>query len=138
MSFGLRNAGQTFQRFIDGVLHGLDFCFASIDDILVFSANNDEHEQHLRILFQRLFDHGLLVNVSKSCLGKISVIFLGCQVSSEGTRPLPDRIADLQNFPVPKTARDLRRFRGMVNFYRRFLPSAAKYQSSFNDAISGL
>ncbi|GFY46260.1 uncharacterized protein TNIN_202931 [Trichonephila inaurata madagascariensis] len=52
------------------------------------------------------------------------------------TRPLPDRIVDLQNFPVPKTARDLRRFLGMVNFYRRFLPSAAKYQSSLNDAFS--
>ncbi|GFT44542.1 retrovirus-related Pol polyprotein from transposon 297 [Trichonephila clavipes] len=44
MSFGLRNVGQTFQRFIDGVLHGLDFCFGYIDDILVFSANNDELE----------------------------------------------------------------------------------------------
>ncbi|GFT41816.1 retrovirus-related Pol polyprotein from transposon 17.6 [Trichonephila clavipes] len=135
-SFGLRNSGQTFQRFIDGVLHGLDFCFAYIDDILVFSANNDEH--HLRIPFQRLSDHGLLVNVFKSCLGKTSVTFLGYQVSSEGTRPLPDRIADLQNFPVPKTARDLRRFLGMINFYRRFLPSAANYQSSLNDVLSGL
>ncbi|GFY64765.1 uncharacterized protein TNIN_383331 [Trichonephila inaurata madagascariensis] len=48
------------------------------------------------------------------------------------------RIVDLQNFPVPKTARDLRRFLGMVNFYRRFFPSAAKYQSSLNDALSGL
>ncbi|GFQ64763.1 hypothetical protein TNCT_530031 [Trichonephila clavata] len=127
MSFGLRNAGQTFQRFIDGVLHGLDFCFAYIDDILVFSANSDENEQHLSILFQRLSDHGLLVNVSKSFLVKISVTFLGYQVSSEGTRPLPDRIADLQNFSVPKTACDFRRFLGMVNFYRRFLPSAVKY-----------
>ncbi|GFQ69868.1 uncharacterized protein TNCT_64431 [Trichonephila clavata] len=98
MSFGLRNAGQTFQRFIDGVLHGLDICFAYIDDILVFSANND-----LRILFQRLSDHGLQVNAFKSCLGKASVTFLGYQVSSEGTRTLPDRITDLQNFPGTNT-----------------------------------
>ncbi|GFX78331.1 hypothetical protein TNCV_345281 [Trichonephila clavipes] len=105
MSFGLGNAGQTFQRFINGVLHDLDFCFAYIDDILVISANNAEHKQHLRILFQRLSDHCLLVNVSESCLGKKSVTFLGYQVSSEGTHPLPDRIADLQNFPVPKRLR---------------------------------
>ncbi|GFU60346.1 retrovirus-related Pol polyprotein from transposon 297 [Trichonephila clavipes] len=81
---------------------------------------------------------GPLVNVSKSCLGKTSVTFLGYQVSSEGTRPLPDRLADLQNFPVPKTARDLRRFLSMVHFYRRLLPSAAKYEFSLNDALSGL
>ncbi|GFX67303.1 retrovirus-related Pol polyprotein from transposon 17.6 [Trichonephila clavipes] len=76
--------------------------------------------------------------VPKTSEGKTSVTFLGYQVYSEGTRPLPDHIADLQNFPVPKAARDLRRFLGMVNFYRRCLPSAAKYQSSLNDALSGL
>ncbi|GFY68746.1 uncharacterized protein TNIN_298151 [Trichonephila inaurata madagascariensis] len=54
------------------------------------------------------------------------------------TCPLPDRIADLQNLPMPKTGSDLRRFLGMVNFYRRLLPSAAKYQSSPSDALSGL
>ncbi|GFY00946.1 retrovirus-related Pol polyprotein from transposon 17.6 [Trichonephila clavipes] len=138
MSFGLRNAGQIFQRFINGVLHSLDFCFPYIDDILVFSANNDEHEQHFCILFQRFSDHGLLVNVSKSCLGKTNVTFLRYQVSSEGSRLLPERIEDLQNFPVPKTSHDLRSFLGMVNFYCRFLPSAAKYLSSLNDALSGL
>ncbi|GFR12253.1 uncharacterized protein TNCT_621701 [Trichonephila clavata] len=137
MSFGLQNARQTFQRFIDIVLHGLDFLFAYIDNILVFSANSNEHEQHLRILFQHLSNHGL-VNISKSSLGKISVTSLGYQVSSEGTRLLPDHIADLQNFPVPKTAHYLQCFLGKVNFYRHFLPFAVKYQSSLNNALSGL
>ncbi|GFU77645.1 retrovirus-related Pol polyprotein from transposon 17.6 [Trichonephila clavipes] len=82
-------------------------------------------------------DHGRPHSISYP-RRKTSVTFLGYQVSSEGTRPLPDHIADLQNLPVPKVARDLRRFLGMVNFYRRFLPSAAKYQSSLNDALSGL
>ncbi|GFW90272.1 hypothetical protein TNCV_2121391 [Trichonephila clavipes] len=47
-------------------------------------------------------------------------------------------MVNLQNFPVPKTARDLRSFLGMVNFYHRYLPSAVKYQSSLNDVLSGL
>ncbi|GFY54543.1 hypothetical protein TNIN_441431 [Trichonephila inaurata madagascariensis] len=63
---------------------------------------------------------------------------LNVRTIPDRTRSLPDRIADLQNFPLPKNARDLRRFLGMVNFYRRFLPSAAKYQSSLNDALTGL
>jgi len=53
MSFGLRNAAQTFQRFIDEVLRDLDFCYAYIDDILVASRSEEEHLQHLRILFNR-------------------------------------------------------------------------------------
>ncbi|XP_072143121.1 uncharacterized protein [Dermacentor andersoni] len=138
MSFGLRNAGQTFERFFDEVVRGLDFCFVYLDDILVFSRNTDEHQRHLRLLFQCLDDHGLLVNVPKSTLGASVVKFLGHEVSSEGTRPLPQRISDMQNYTQPTTAQDLRRFLGMLNFYRRFLPHAADYQAPLHDALAGL
>jgi len=62
MSFGLRNAAQTFQRFIDEVTRGLDFCYAYIDDILVASKSEEEHLQHLRILFNRLQEYGIIIN----------------------------------------------------------------------------
>lgn len=138
MSFGLRNAGQTFQRFIDDVVRGLDFCFAYCDNILVFPRNEEDHRQHLHQLFQRLDNHGLLVNVQKSTLGSPLITFLGHQVSSEGTRPLPDHILALKNDPRPNTAKDLRRFLGMLNFYRRFVPKAATYQAPLHDALAGL
>jgi len=51
MSFGLRNVAQTFQRFMDGVLSGLDFCYTYIDDILVASSSPEEHYEQLKILF---------------------------------------------------------------------------------------
>lgn len=137
MTFGLRNAGQTFQRFIDEILSGLDFCFAYIDDILVFSRNNHEHFEHLRIIFGRLTEHGILINVGKSVFSATSVVFLGYEVSAKGTQPLPDRVDALRTFPLPKTVRGLRRFLGMLNFYRRFLPSAAEYQSPLHTAIAG-
>ena len=54
MSFGLRNAAQTFQLFIDDILKDLDFCFAYIDDILVYSRSLQEHEQYLRTIFTAL------------------------------------------------------------------------------------
>jgi hypothetical protein len=60
MSFGLRSAAQTFQSFMDDILRGLDFCFAYLDDILVFSRSLEEHEQHLRVLSnqpQEIRDH---------------------------------------------------------------------------------
>lgn len=47
MPFGLRNAAQTFQRIINEVLHGLNYCYAYIDDILVASTSEEEHENHL-------------------------------------------------------------------------------------------
>lgn len=65
MTFGLRNAAQTFQRLIDEVTQDLPFLFAYIDDILVTSETSEQHIEHLRILFQRLDDYGLVINASK-------------------------------------------------------------------------
>jgi hypothetical protein len=64
MSFGLRSATQTFQRFMDDILRGLDFCFAYLDDIRLFSRLL-EHEQHLRDLFDQLQMYGILINPAK-------------------------------------------------------------------------
>ena len=53
MPFGLRNAAQTFQRFMDQVLRGLDFCYVYIDDVLITSHTPQEHKEHLRVVLQR-------------------------------------------------------------------------------------
>lgn len=135
MTFGLCNAAQTFQRFMDGVLRGLDFCYAYIDDILVASESEEQHLQHLRLLFERLTSFGVLVNSSKCTLGARSVNFLGYCVSGEGTKPLADKVQAIVSYPRPTTAKELRRFTGMLNFYRRFLPNAASQQSPLNELL---
>ena len=57
MPFGLQNAAQTFQRFMDQVLHGLTFAYNYIDDLLIASNNSEEYKNHLRNVFERLQDH---------------------------------------------------------------------------------
>jgi hypothetical protein len=108
MSFGLRNAAQTFQRFMDDILRELDFCFAYLDDILVFSRSPEEHDQHLHILFCQLQAHGILINPAKCIFVVPKVTFFGYKVSAEGSRPLEERIAHLQACPPPKTVRQLK------------------------------
>ena len=137
MSFGLRNAAQTFQRFMDEVLMDLPFCFAYIDDILVFSKSVEDHDQHLRILFAQLKKYGILLNPAK-CIFRISeVSFLGFKISAHGSQPLLDRVHDLQHSPAPKTMVQLRRFLGMLNFYTRFIPQAASAQAPLHDILAG-
>lgn len=128
MTFGLRNAAQTFQRFMHQVLHGLDFCFVYLDDVLVASKDEKEHFKHLERLFQRLNDYGVVINVNKCVFGKPELEFLGHLVSSRGVRPLSDKVKAILAFPKPKTVKEVRRFLAMVNFYRRFLPNAALIQ----------
>jgi hypothetical protein len=125
MSFGLRNAAQTFQRFIDEVLRELDFCYAYIDDMLVASTSEDEHEQHLHTLFQSSTEYGVSLNPAKCVFGVTEMTFLGYTVSAEGNRPLVEKGAAINCFQQPVLLKDLRRFLGMLNFYRRVKPQAA-------------
>lgn len=137
MTFGLRNAAQSFQRFMDEVLRGLEFCFVYIDDILIASASEEEHLQHLTMVFRRLKDKGILVNPAKCVFGVPEVNFLGYRVSADGTRPLPDKVKAIQHFPVPQNGKQLRQFLGMLNFYRRFIPKAAQLQAPLNNLLQG-
>jgi hypothetical protein len=137
MSFGLRNAGQTFQRFVDEMTRGLDFVYCYLDDFLVFSRDEEQHEEHLRAIFKRLQDYGMLLNASKCVLGASEVTFLGYSISEKGTRPLDSKVQAILEFPQPQNVRQLRRFLGMINFYRRFLPQAASSQTPLNALLTG-
>lgn len=138
MNFGLSNSSQTFQRFVDEMTRGLDFCYCYLDDFLIFSKDEVEHKNHLRIIFQRLKDYGMVINVSKCIFGAREVSFLGYHISANGTKPLDTKIEAIKNFPVPNNIRQLRRFLGMINFYRRFLPRAAELQAPLNKLLVGV
>lgn len=128
MTFGLCNAAQTFQRFINEVFAGLDDVFPYLDDVLVVSCNKEEHIRLLRLVFERLQAHSLVINVSKCKFGQSSVEFLGHELTSKGTSPLSVKVEAILQYPEPKDVMGLKRFLAMLNFYRRFLPNAAHMQ----------
>uniref|UniRef100_A0A5S6QHR2 RNA-directed DNA polymerase n=1 Tax=Trichuris muris TaxID=70415 RepID=A0A5S6QHR2_TRIMR len=136
MPFGLRNAAQTFQRFMDEVTRGLDGCFVYVDDILLATETEDEHFTLLKRLFQRFRSYGVRVNPAKCLLATHTLSFLGHQVDCEGVKPAPDKVAAVLNFPTPTTTKELRQFLGMINFYRRFLPSIASTVAPLDALVS--
>lgn len=137
MPFGLCNAAQTFQRLMHEVCKDLDFIFVYLDDITIASDNVDQHEQHLRILFQRLKDYGLSINIKKCELEQGSIVFLRHKISQDGMKLLETRIKVIQEFPKPTIAKDLKRFLNTINFYRRFIPNAVKHQMIVQAMIDG-
>ena len=133
MPFGLRNAAQTFQRFINEVLRGLPFAYGYVDDLLIASRTAEEHLQHLRLVFERLNEHGILISVSKSVFGVSALDFLGYHVDATGIRPLEQRVQVIRDFPLPTSQRKLREFLGLINFYRRFIAHCATIIQLLND-----
>ncbi|BHF59175.1 hypothetical protein SprV_0100213100 [Sparganum proliferum] len=114
MPFGLRNAAQTFQ-----------------------SRNAEEHKEHLALVFDRLDQFGVVINPAKCVLGVPSIDFLGHHVDAQGLRPLSSKVEAIRDFPPPTSKRQLQRFLGMVNFYRRFLPNCADLMLPLTNLLSG-
>lgn len=137
MPFGLKNAAQAFQRLMDTVCIGLDFVFVYLDDILVASGSQSEHMRHLRLVFERLQQHGLVINAAKCQFGRSDLDFLGHHVNCKGITPLPDKVLAIRNFPKPDTVKGLQEFLGMVNFYHRFVPGAAGIMRPLFSATTG-
>ncbi|GFT09998.1 hypothetical protein TNCV_1114561 [Trichonephila clavipes] len=135
--FGLVNAPQTFMRLMHEVLRGLPFCFVYLDDILCYSENAEEHRSHLRTIFQRLSSYGLKLNISKCVFGVTELIFLGHLITPDGIKPLPDKVQAVLDYKQPETVGSLRKFLGLLNFYRRFLPKAAEQQYLLSESLKG-
>lgn len=137
MTFGLRNAGQTFQRLMDHILRDLDFAYAYLDDILIASKDLEQHQQHVKLVFEKLQNFGIVINPSKCNFGKSEVKFLGFTVNVNGIRPPTERVDVITQYKLPERVCDLKRFMGMLNFFRRFLPKAATQQATLFEFIRG-
>ena len=92
MPFGLHNAAQTFQHFMDQVLRGLEFCYVYIDDVLIASRTPEEHKVHLRLVLQRFVQYGIVINPIKCVLGVHQLRFLGHYVNQDGVYAFPEQV----------------------------------------------
>jgi hypothetical protein len=120
MPFGMRNAGQTFQRVINSVIADIDQCEAYIDDIVVFSNTFEEHIVQLTNLFRKLSEVNFTVNLHKSDFCKGSITYLGYQVGTNQVRPIEAKVDAIVRLPPPKNCKEIKKFLGMAGYYRRF------------------
>jgi hypothetical protein len=121
--FGLSNAPAAFQFFLNDIFSdplGV-YVVIYLDDILIFSENEELHEQHVKSVLERLRQHNLFVNPDKCSFNLHEVDFLGMIVSAEGIKMDPAKVEAVRNWPVPTSVNDVQVFLGFANFYRRFI-----------------
>lgn len=128
MPFGLKNAPATFQRVMDNVLQGLQgkHCLVYMDDIIIFSSSLQEHITSIKLVFQRLIENNMKIQLDKSEFMHKTVEFLGHIVTPEGIKPNPKKIEAVKDFPIPRTQKDIKSFLGLVGYYRKFIKDFAK------------
>ena len=125
MAFGLKNAGQCFQRNTHELLHDLPFMFIYMDDIIIGSSSADQHYDHLRQLCERLHETGLVINATKSIFGVASLNFLAHHVNNNGISIPRERADAIIRYPKPTTVDELECFMGIVAYFYRFIHHAS-------------
>jgi len=127
MPFGLKNAPADFQRLMELVLHGLNWqiCLVYIDDIIVFSKDLTTHLERLGAVFKAIADANLKLKPKKCHILKKEVEFLGHIISENGILPDPKKTKVLEDYAVPKNVKQVQKFMGLVQWFRRFIPNLA-------------
>jgi hypothetical protein len=125
ISFGLTNALAHFMYLMTSILmKELDkFIVVFIDDILVYSKSMEEHEEHLRVMLQQLWDHQLYAKFSKCEFWINEVSFLGHMISPEGITMDPGKVKDVLDWKPPTTVTKVQGFLGLAGYYWRFIPN---------------
>ncbi|XP_057453231.1 uncharacterized protein LOC130745105 [Lotus japonicus] len=123
MSFGLKNAGATYQRAMVTLFHDLMHkeIEVYVDDIIAKSTTEEEHIANLHKLFERLRKFKLRLNPAKCTFGVKSGKLLGFIVSQKGIEVDPDKVRAIQEMPAPRTEKEVRGFLGRLNYIARFI-----------------
>ncbi|UPX10500.1 uncharacterized protein EKO05_0001158 [Ascochyta rabiei] len=119
MPFGLANAPATFQSYIHRALGGLldRICVVYLDDILIYSQNEEDHDKHVEEVLDCLVEWGMFAKASKCVFSSKSVEFLGFVITPDGVVMDPKRVRTITEWPEPSSYKDIQVFLGFTNFY---------------------
>jgi hypothetical protein len=123
VSFGLSNAPSAFQYFMNDILREFlgKFVVVYLDDILIYSKNPANHDNHVRAVLTALERHSLVVNPAKCSFDLREIDFLGHIISPSGVSMDPVKTAAIASWESPKNVKDVQVFLGFANYYRRFI-----------------
>ena len=139
MPFGLCNAPPTFQRLMQNCLGELNltYCLIYLDDMIVFSDMPDEHLRRMRVVFDRLREHGLKLKPSKCEVFKSEINYLAHHVSRKGILPSKKNLESIAQCPPLDTYTKVKSFMGLVGHYRHFIKGFAKIAAPLYNLTSG-
>ena len=134
LPFGISSGSEVYQKHMVEMLEGMPGVVCHIDDILIFGSSQEEHDQNLMRVMNKIESVGLTLN-EKCEFSKNSIKFIGHIIDSEGIRADPDKVKAIKEMPNPKNVSEVRRILGMVNQLGRFSPNIAEKTKPFRELL---
>ena len=122
MPFGLKNASATFQRQMDKLFSQVKNVYVYMDDLCIASEDEETHMKDLDTVLGILSEYDFKISLEKCEFNRSEINFLGHRVTPDGIQPTVSKIGELEQYPAPNDSKSLRRFLGMVGFYRKLIP----------------
>lgn len=119
--YGIKQMPAVFQRLMNNLFPNHKNVTTYLDDLLIHSKNIEEHFQHLEEVLTKLREAGLKVKLKKCSFCQSSVRYLGYELTDKGFKPLNDKVAAINKFPIPNKEDDVRSFLGMAGYYRKYI-----------------
>lgn len=138
MPFGLTNAPATFQRLMERVLAHMNWkdCLVYIDDVLIWSETFPDHLRKLEEVLTAFAKAGLRIKGRKCHICCASVPYLGHVLTRDGIKMDPSRIKAVDSMTPPNSTKDLQKFLGFVNYYRRFIPNLSSLDAPLRQILA--
>ncbi|KAI2657297.1 Transposon Tf2-9 polyprotein [Labeo rohita] len=139
MPYGLVNAPSVFQSFMNEVFRKFlhRFVVIYIDDILIYSRNLAEHRHHVAQVLQKLRQHHLYLKAEKCEFHLTTIQFLGYVIGPDGISMDASKVAAIRDWPQPTSVKELQRFLGFANFYRRFINQFSLLSATLTNLLKG-
>ena len=137
MTFGLKNAGATYQRAMNLIFHDLLGVVLEvyIDDVVVKSDGESSHLADLQLAFERMRKYGLKMNPLKCAFGVSAGKFLGFIIHEDGIEIDPAKIEAIQKMTAPSCKKEMQKFLGKVNYLRRFITNLSGKVDAFTEIL---
>jgi hypothetical protein len=137
MPFGLANAPSEFMRLVNKMLEQPSkYCIVFLDDIMIFSRTDAEHEKHVATVLDTLRRKGFRLKESKCAFGPEEALFFGFEVDGAGVSMTEEKVKAISHWPDPETPKEMRIFVGLTGVYRRFVSDYAKIAAPLLDVMT--
>lgn len=137
MPFGLINAPFTFQKIMNKIFKDYKWKFVNVylDDVIIYSENFDQHMMHLKLVLQKILNHGLKINWEKSMFGYKTIEFLGYKISSSKIYLTEEVKQKALKLKKPSNIKELRSIIGFISFFKKFIANYANLISPLLECL---